>query len=67
MGKNYYIVGDFKVCSQIKSCLIILTTVNTKEKDLENVKNNPPKDCLGNIKIECENAKNCWWNEGNLD
>ena len=67
MKKSYYIVGDFVTVNKVESCLICLTTESTKEKDLERIKNNPPKDCLGNIKIEYDNSENCWWNQGSLD
>lgn len=67
MSRDYFIVGDFNICGNVQSCLIMLC-VNEKQayKDLENVIANPPKDCLGNIHIESDDSENCWWN-GNLD
>lgn len=69
MNKNCcYIVGDYNICNKIMSCLIILCANEEQaKKDLEKIKANPPKDCLGNIHIESDNNENCWWNQGNLD
>ena len=65
---DYFIVGDFNICGKIKGCLIRLCANEEQAKtDLEHIKANPPSDCLGNIRIECDKKEDCWWNQGNLD
>ena len=67
MSRDYFIVGDFNICGNVQSCLIQLCVNESRaHKDLEYVIANPPKDCLGNIRIESDDSENCWWN-GNLD
>ena len=66
---EYVIGGDYEICGKIHSCLIALcgtSKENAAKKFLE-IKANPPKDCLGNIRIEAKKSKDCWWNQGNLD
>lgn len=68
MSKSYYIVGDFNICGKVKSCLITLCANKERaQMKLEQIKANPPADCLGNICIESNNSANCWWNQGWLD
>ena len=64
---DYFIAGDFEVCGKVTSCLISLCYSEERANELlPKYLENPPKDCLGNIRIEKEESKKAWWN-GNLD
>jgi hypothetical protein len=66
---DYFVVGDYEICGKVEGCLIRLAG-NEEARALtilEEVKNNPPKDCLGNIRLEKEKTEDCWWNQGGLD
>ena len=66
--RYYFIVGDFYVVGKIKTCMIcICGTKERAEQDLSAIVANPPKTCLGNIKIASDEQQNCWWNQGGLD
>jgi hypothetical protein len=65
---DFFIVGDFNICGKIQSCLIVLCANEEQARQkLEEIKTNPPADCLGNIHIKSEAKQRCWWNQGNLD
>ena len=62
---DYFVVGDYEVCGKIQGCLIYVcgTDEEHAKKVLENTVANPPKECLGNIRLEKELSNDCWWNE----
>ena len=66
---DYFICGDYEVCGKVRTCLICTCGINEEhaKKVLEKTIANPPKGCLGNIHVEKEEVKKCWWNQGNLD
>lgn len=66
---DYFICGDYEVNGEIHGCLICLAGSDEEhaKKVLEKTMANPPKKCLGNIRIEKEEKENCWWNQGHLD
>jgi hypothetical protein len=61
--KCFEIMGDFKIYDKICSCLICPGgyTWEQAQEALEHVLNNPPADCLGNIKIQAVDHDDCWW------
>lgn len=67
--KEYFIVGDFYTMGKIESCLIRICGADEQhaEKVLPDVIANPPRGCLGNIKIASDEPENCWWRQGGLD
>lgn len=66
---DYFICGDYNIYGKIEGCLICTCGADKEhaEEVLQKVLSNPPKDCLGNIRIEKEEADDCWWNQGRLD
>ena len=62
---DYSVVGDYLICGKVCTCLIKLAGTNedSANKTLEEVKANPPKGCLGNIRLEKEEYNKCWWNQ----
>lgn len=66
---DYFVVGDFEVCGKVSGCLIRCAGKDNEERAnevLAEVIANPPKNCLGNIRLEKEKSEDCWWN-GKLD
>lgn len=65
---DYYVVGDYNICGRVMGCMICLAGSDEKEAVaiLEKTIANPPKNCIGNIRLEKDKKENCWWN-GNLD
>jgi hypothetical protein len=66
---TYEITGDYEVCGKISHCLVQLVCASTDEEaniTYEKVLANPPKDCLGNIKI-AKSKPDAWYKNSNLD
>lgn len=66
---DYFVVGDFDRDGEISTNLICLCSDKPElaEKTLQEQIKNPPKNCIGNIRIEKELKQSCWWNQGRID